>query len=358
MEQQEDEEELREAARTGQLERLTFLLASGVDKEGKDDDDWTALHIAAFKGQGACLRALLAAGSDTAGLTNQQKGEIGNTALHLASARGHADCVHALLSAGADVEAKDVEFSAALHYAAENGHEACVGALLAAGADKEATDEAGFTPLQRATQSQMSHAAAASCVVLLAAWGADPLPHPTDTTILVPHAVASAVRARMAALQPVVVAAAVARLAAVAHERDAAAAAAATAGPDAPVELMELLRATAMVSHVAKALSCFREDAFKKLEGAKASGSLDCVEYNAISTWGREIPLQAAAADAAAALRAAMVVLQDAQARQQMVVDLRLMPSVVDGVGSSSGGERALFMQERVRSTLMGAHTA
>jgi hypothetical protein len=65
----------------------------------------TALHLAALKGAGGAVRALLQAGAllNTPTLSAVLTPHLapGSTALHLAAARGHAACVRLLLDAAA-----------------------------------------------------------------------------------------------------------------------------------------------------------------------------------------------------------------------------------------------------------------
>ena len=91
----------------GSLDELHALLAMPEAPSFRDtlsaDTGDAALHFAAWKGQVACLAALLAAGCN-AGRRNRR---WGHTPLHWAALNGWPQCVAALLAAGADSLARD-----------------------------------------------------------------------------------------------------------------------------------------------------------------------------------------------------------------------------------------------------------
>ncbi|GLH12311.1 Poly [ADP-ribose] polymerase tankyrase [Gryllus bimaculatus] len=123
-------EQLREASRRRDVQRVLSLRAAGADPDAPDARGETALHTAA--------RAADA------------RNAVGQTALHLAAARGCARCVAQLLSRGADVCAKDMFGRTPLHGAARWGRMAAARALLAAGARTSSEDERGKTPVDLA----------------------------------------------------------------------------------------------------------------------------------------------------------------------------------------------------------------
>ena len=103
--------------------------AGGVDCQD-DDLQLTPLHVAAIKGNLACVEALIALGADL-----ELPMLAGLTPLHAASRKGRTACVQALLRAGADVNSEGSESSTPLMEAAESGSvETCL-ALISAGAD-------------------------------------------------------------------------------------------------------------------------------------------------------------------------------------------------------------------------------
>lgn len=70
----------------------------------------------------------------------------GPTPLHLAAFEGRHAEVKALIQAGADVAAVDEQQRTPLHYAVAGGHVAVARSLLAAGASTSAADRQGVTP--------------------------------------------------------------------------------------------------------------------------------------------------------------------------------------------------------------------
>lgn len=97
------------------------------------------------------VEALMKSGVNLTATNNNQE-----TALHLAAKHGHAEIVSTLLensSRGSRVDAEAVgkDGLTALHYAAQQGHVQAVKVLLNLGADKEAKDSNGQTARDRAT---------------------------------------------------------------------------------------------------------------------------------------------------------------------------------------------------------------
>ena len=127
---------LFDAARKGDAETVSKLLAEGADKNVKDGQDLTLLHWAANNGHQSVVQVLLQARAEV-----DPKDKRGLTPLYWAARKGHASVVEALLQAGADKNVKDEQGVTPLHWAANDGHESAVEVLLRAGADKEAKDK-------------------------------------------------------------------------------------------------------------------------------------------------------------------------------------------------------------------------
>jgi ankyrin repeat protein len=166
------DERLRAVISSGDEGALTDLLRgdSGLSKER--EGAISAVMFAAYHGQPAIARALLAARGpsdlfEAAALGDEERvSELigwdpravlsrsadGFTALHLGAYFGHAGTVRRLIDEGADVE--DVAENAAmvrpLHSGVAGRDPAVVEALLQAGADVDVRQQGGYTPLMGA----------------------------------------------------------------------------------------------------------------------------------------------------------------------------------------------------------------
>jgi len=126
------------AAAFGQGAVLGELLEAGGDKNARNEDDRTALMLAAQGGHLPIVRILL---DQNAAI--DLKDQNGNTALRLAISNNRGEVVAALLEKNVSMEDKN----AALWFAAQLGRTQVLEALLSAGADKEAKDNNGLTTL-------------------------------------------------------------------------------------------------------------------------------------------------------------------------------------------------------------------
>ena len=77
---------LKDAAESGDLERVQLLLGQGVDKDEADGGGFTALWNAAYKGHLAIVQHLVEQGTDKDKVSNH-----GTTPLHTASIQGHLE---------------------------------------------------------------------------------------------------------------------------------------------------------------------------------------------------------------------------------------------------------------------------
>ena len=151
------EEELRQAARAGDLKRVRELLRQGVDVNAPKKHVGTPLWFAADEGHAKVVQELLAAGADV-----NARGEYLARPLHKAAEGGHLQIVRMLLKHGAKV---DVTYGRAIEgyegwtplmAAAEGGHLEMVEALLAAGADVDAQTKSRMTALQFAAANNQT----------------------------------------------------------------------------------------------------------------------------------------------------------------------------------------------------------
>jgi len=126
---------LHVAAFEGDLAAMKKLLAAkavnvNVPLEFRTFPGYTPLHMAALEGQSKVVEMLVAKKADL-NLTEKQNKR---TALHLAAANGHVAVVRALIKGGADLNLKDKFKNTALGLASEKG---VIAELTKAGAAKE-----------------------------------------------------------------------------------------------------------------------------------------------------------------------------------------------------------------------------
>jgi ankyrin repeat protein len=129
------------------------LLAAGADTAALEDGRYDAVTIAAVADDEESLRLLLAAGASAKLVTSRYDG----TALIAAAHLGHDGVVRQLIAAGAPLDHVNNLHWTALIEAVVLGdggprHQATVRALLDAGANTRLADRDGRTPLQLARQ--------------------------------------------------------------------------------------------------------------------------------------------------------------------------------------------------------------
>lgn len=101
------------------------LLGQGADKDARDIDGHTPLHVASWHGRETTVLLLL-----NHGVNMHVRDVHGQMPLHLAALGGHDSVVQLLLGRGADREAKDVHGQVPLHHAALGGKDSTVQLLL------------------------------------------------------------------------------------------------------------------------------------------------------------------------------------------------------------------------------------
>jgi hypothetical protein len=168
------------AARTGQVDRASALLAEGAKVNSRDRNGDTPLNMAANKGNLALVEVLLKAGADVnlgnlagvtplmssafsvkpevlrlllaAGATPNTFDRVKKNAATYAAGTGCTDCLVQLLDAGVAVNAKMENNLTLLMWAAAYGHESAVSLLLAKGAERSLQDGRGKTAADMARE--------------------------------------------------------------------------------------------------------------------------------------------------------------------------------------------------------------
>ena len=146
------------AADTGNVGALSLLARRGADIGSRDARGRTPLHVSV--GSLACTRELVLLGSalDTVDRT-------GATPLHVAAGEGNIAVLHMLLSVGASVTAEDLRGRTALHCAAQAGDAECLLELLHGGSDVEAKDADGRSAqVRRAPKQQQQRSDNLPCL--------------------------------------------------------------------------------------------------------------------------------------------------------------------------------------------------
>ena len=134
-----------DAAQNNDTELLSQLIATGADVNATNDDGYTPLSWAAWKGHTKCVQLLLA----VPGIDVNKANKDGSTPLTWAAWKGHTECVKLLLAVpGIDVNKANKYGYTPLQGAAESGNPECVQLLLAVpGIDVNKAIKDGWTPL-------------------------------------------------------------------------------------------------------------------------------------------------------------------------------------------------------------------
>ncbi len=119
------------------------LLTVGCPIDARDDNDWTALHIA-VEGLNFDILEFLLLNRANINAANV----IGITPLHLAVRTGNREMIEFLISNGANVNARDDHGDSVLHWAVYNRYldNKVLEFLISKGADIHARDNKGDTP--------------------------------------------------------------------------------------------------------------------------------------------------------------------------------------------------------------------
>jgi uncharacterized protein len=140
---------------TGRVNDNVKLVIDMVgDVSAQDANGWSAVHMAAQRGNPALLRLLLEKGADVNRVC-ACKGFLDArdwTPLQMAARRGRMEVVELLLTKDVDLRQVNSRGVTALHEAVESDSPAIVRAVLDKGADPRAKDNDGKTPLDYAAE--------------------------------------------------------------------------------------------------------------------------------------------------------------------------------------------------------------
>ena len=131
------------AARKGQAQVVTLLLAHGAMADSRLPNGLSLLGATAYEGREAVVELLLGRGVDAK--ATAAKGDT--TALHFAALGGSTAVVRILLDHGAVVDARTSDGDTPLLWAVQNGHLDSVTLLLTRGADPKVVNHSGLTAL-------------------------------------------------------------------------------------------------------------------------------------------------------------------------------------------------------------------
>jgi len=134
-----------EASVLGKVDRIQEILKSSPARVSEyAPDGFTPVALAAFFGQPAAVKALIAAGAD---VNAAAKNPLKVAALHAAVAGGKLEIVRALLEAGADPNAQQQQGFRPIHEAGTKANRALAELLLSHGADPTLPNDAGQTAI-------------------------------------------------------------------------------------------------------------------------------------------------------------------------------------------------------------------
>ncbi|KAJ0982577.1 hypothetical protein J5N97_010832 [Dioscorea zingiberensis] len=126
------------AARKGEGRGVGRLVDRGAGVNGRDQNGWTALMRAGFKGRVEIVKALLDMGAEL-----DARDDEGYTALHCAAEAGQAEVVEMFVKRGADVEARTAKGATAMQIAGSLGYAGITRILAQGGASKDGAPPVG-----------------------------------------------------------------------------------------------------------------------------------------------------------------------------------------------------------------------
>ena len=156
-------EQLIQASKKGDLDKIQRLLSEGIDINSRNKDGATILMRASYDGCLQVVKALLEKNADV-----NAHNKDGWTGLMLASAMGHADVVHALIGSQVKIDAQNKDGWSSLMIATYYGHFDVIKVLLETKSSVHAQNKDGETALMAG-----SYSGHLNCVKLLLEYGAD-----------------------------------------------------------------------------------------------------------------------------------------------------------------------------------------
>jgi len=154
---QDESTALDVAAISRQHGMLVFLLDNGADMNHRDNNGAYSLSFAMSAGAQECVDTLLARGVDAENVRLAN----GTTLFHLAVRSGNTDLSQGFLDSGTDVNERSGRGQTALHWAAGGTHPEMIDWLLERGADPRVIDNEGESPLMTACWRQRVESARA-----------------------------------------------------------------------------------------------------------------------------------------------------------------------------------------------------
>ncbi|XP_063965688.1 ankyrin-2-like isoform X1 [Lytechinus pictus] len=139
------ESQLYNAAKTGDLDRVSEILSSSPEKVNGKVNGKSALHKASIRGHLKVVRALVEAGADIEITTDD-----GHTPLHYAVEGDEPAVVNYLIEKGADIDRGSKRHRRAIHRAAYENFVDCARILIRRGCDVNVQDSEKDTPLHDA----------------------------------------------------------------------------------------------------------------------------------------------------------------------------------------------------------------
>mmetsp|Transcript_24466 Transcript_24466/g.47586 ORF Transcript_24466/g.47586 Transcript_24466/m.47586 type:complete len:284 (+) Transcript_24466:62-913(+) len=147
-------QELWEAARVGNFDRIMDLLFRSKDYIPTDGDLGHSIHNAAAKGREDALDLLIRHGADPC----DQNMPMGFSPVMVAATKGHVHAMLLLIDRGGEVNAKNEMQQTAMHIAALRGHAHIIKALVAEGAEAWHKDMYGRTAYDCCKMETEEHA--------------------------------------------------------------------------------------------------------------------------------------------------------------------------------------------------------